>query len=338
MRGVLFKFLGLLLLAVSFAGGWLLLEYRTFLRTPLAVDESGAVLEVPAGANLGTLARDLHARGWLEHPLYLRVLGRWQGSAQQIKAGEYRIAPGTTPEHLLRQLVEGRVLQHSLTVVEGWTFQQLRAAVAAHKALRHTLTEFDDAELMAALGHEGVHPEGRFYPETYRFPRGTSDREFLRRAYDVMAQRLQREWEQRSDDLPVTTPDEALVLASIIEKETAVDSERGHIAGVFVRRLRRGMRLQTDPTVIYGMGDAYDGNIRRRDLRTDTPYNTYTRSGLPPTPIALPSGASIHAALHPESGDSLYFVSRGDGSHVFSATLEEHNRAVTKYQLGGQRR
>jgi len=338
MRTTLFKLIGIAVILASFAGGWLLLDYRAFLRTPLDVGDEGAILEVAPGTSLRTLARDMAERGWLEHPIYLAVLARWRGDAHQIQAGEYRVESGTTPAQLLDQLVQGRVHLHSLTVVEGWTFQQLREAVAAEPALRHTLTDASDEEVMEAIGHPGVHPEGRFYPDTYHFPRGTTDREFLRRAYATMQRRLEQEWAGRSEGLPVETPYEALILASIIEKETAVDAERRRIAGVFVRRLQRGMRLQTDPTVIYGMGERYDGNIRRRDLRADTPYNTYTRSGLPPTPIALPGGASIHAALHPEPGEALYFVSRGDGTHVFSATLEEHNRAVAKYQLGGNGR
>jgi UPF0755 protein len=232
-------------------------------------------------------------------------------------------------------LVNGEVVQHSLTIIEGWTFQQLLQAVRSHPMLTQTLADADPQAVMEALAEPGTHPEGWFYPDTYRFPRGTSDVEFLRRAYRVMQQRLAAEWEKRAEGLPLKSPYEALVLASLIERETAVAAERTRIAGVFVRRLRKGMRLQTDPTVIYGMGDAYEGRIRWRDLRTDTPYNTYTRHGLPPTPIAMPSGAAINAALNPADGKELYFVSRGDGSHHFSATLEEHNAAVRCYQLGG---
>jgi UPF0755 protein len=217
--------------------------------------------------------------------------------------------------------------------VEGWTFRQLLSALRRHEAVRDTLDGLSDEAIMARLGYPGKHPEGRFLPETYQFPRGTSDLEFLRRAYDGMQRALAAAWQGRAEDLPLDSPHEALVLASIVEKETGLASERARIAGVFVRRLRRGMRLQTDPTVIYGLGEAFDGNLRRRDLAADTPYNTYTRAGLPPTPICLPGKAAIEAVMHPAHGTSLYFVARGDGSHQFSDTLEAHNRAVQKYQL-----
>ncbi len=238
-----------------------------------------------------------------------------------------------TALQLLQQMVDGEVIQHTLTLVEGWSFKQVMVALRAHHAIRATLQGLTAAEIMSRLGYAGQHPEGRFFPDTYHFPKATSDIEFLRRAYSAMAERLEQEWVAREPDLPLKSAYEALILASIIEKESAVSAERAEIAGVFIRRLNKGMRLQTDPTVIYGMGEAYDGNIRRRDLRHDTPYNTYTRKGLPPTPIAMPGGEAIHAALHPASAESLYFVARGDGTHYFSATLEEHNRAVRKYQL-----
>jgi UPF0755 protein len=336
MRRIVFKLLGLLVLAASFGGGWLLLDVREFLRTPLSVGNEGAVYVVRPGTSLSQLARGLQHQGIITHPHYLAWLARWHGQAQHIRAGEYRIDPGTTPEELLEMLVAGKVILHSLTIIEGTSFQQMMATVRADEALEHTLKELSPDQIMAKLGHADQHPEGLFYPDTYRFPRGTLDVEFLARAYNTMQQRLDREWESRDPNLPLNTPYEALILASIVEKESALPEERSRIAGVFVRRLRRGMRLQTDPTVIYGLGDSYDGNIRSRDLRKDTPYNTYTRNGLPPTPIAMPSGDSIHAALHPAPGKALYFVAKGDGSHHFSATLEEHNRAVIKYQLSGK--
>lgn len=323
----------LLALAVAVLG-WI--HYQRFLGSPLAVPVQGYELMVAPGSSLGVIAQRLERDGLLEDPLLLRLLGRLSGQAGQIKAGEYRLAQGVTPGGLLRQLVAGEVVQHSLTVVEGWTFRQLRQAVAAHPVLVQTLTEVSDEQIMARLGAADLHPEGQFYPETYRFPRGTTDLDFLRRAFELMQQRLAQEWENRQPGLPVKSPYEALILASIIERETGVPEERPRVSGVFVRRLQIGMRLQTDPTVIYGMGELYDGRIRYRDLRRDTPYNTYTRGGLPPTPIALPSGAAIHAALNPADGEELYFVSRGDGSHHFSATLSEHNAAVRRYQLGGQ--
>lgn len=333
---VLYKTAGVLILLLSFAGGWYILDFRAFLNTPLTVEEGGSHYIVAPGTSLSRLAHGLAARGITDTPAYLVLLGRWQRVSQHIKAGEYHIEPGTTPSMLLTMLVQGRVRLYPFTIVEGWTFRQMLERMRESEDLVHTLQGLDDATIMQRLGHAGEHPEGRFFPETYRFPGGTRDIDFLRRAYQLMEQHLQREWQGRADGLPLKTPYEALILASIVEKETALATERGAIAGVFIRRLKRNMRLQTDPTVIYGMGERYDGNIRRKDLRADTPYNTYTRAGLPPTPIALPGGDSIHAVLHPDDGEALYFVSRGDGSHYFSETLEQHNQAVIKYQLGGK--
>ncbi|NIR60019.1 MAG: endolytic transglycosylase MltG [Gammaproteobacteria bacterium] len=309
-------------------------RYQAFVETPLIVGEAGMVFTVPKGATVESVAWMLAERGTLEAPRYLKWMARLTGKARRIQAGEYRIPPGTTPPELLAKLTSGEVVQHALTVVEGWTFHELMDAVRSHEALVHTLKDVTPQAVMARLGKPDEHPEGRFHPETYHFPRGTTDVEFLERAYDAMAQRLAREWEAREEGLPLETPYQALILASIVERETGLPEERPRIAGVFIRRLDRGMRLQTDPTVIYGLGADFDGDIRYRDLRRDSPYNTYRRSGLPPTPIAMPSGESIRAVLHPADEDALYFVSRGDGSHHFSATLEEHNRAVRRYQLG----
>ena len=321
-------------LLLAFAvGGWQVLRYRAFTEAPLAVPAEGYTLDVAAGTSFGQVAARLERDGVIEDALLLRVMGRLSGQAGRIHAGEYALTPETTPQRLLQQLVRGEVVQHALTVVEGWTFSQMMDAVRAHPALRNTLQSDDPNTLLAAIGIDQAHPEGLFLPETYLFPRGTTDVEFLRRANRQLQLLLEREWQGRAEGLPLKSPYEALILASIIERETGVPSERGTVAGVFVRRLQKGMRLQTDPTVIYGMGDAYQGNIRRRDLLRDTPYNTYTRRGLPPTPIALPSAESIHAALQPKDGNELYFVSRGDGSHVFAATLEEHNRNVRRYIL-----
>jgi UPF0755 protein len=312
-------------------------HFKLFLDSPLATGEEPAVLLVEPGHTIRTVARKLERRGWLEQPMYLVALAKFTKQDQRIHAGEFEVPPHIRPRELLDLLVSGKVVQHSLTVIEGWTFDQMMAAIRAHEVIEQTLTGLDDAEIMERTGHPGEHPEGRFYPDTYAFPRGTSDVEFLERAYRVMAERLAAEWEGRAEDLPLETPYEALILASIVERESAVPSERPMIAGVFVSRLKKGMRLQTDPTVIYGMGDDFDGDIRWADLRRDTPYNTYTRSGLPPTPIALPSGEALHAALNPADTDALYFVSRGDGSHYFSETLEEHNAAVSRFQLGGSK-
>lgn len=336
MARVLKTIVGLTLVAAILIGGWLVVDYRAFLRTPLQVGEKGMDLVVEPGMSLRAVAQELADKQALRTPYYLMLLGRIEQKSHRIQAGEYRITEGTTPPALLDMLIAGRVQLHSFTIVEGWTFAQLRDALARDPTLKRTLSELDDDSVMERLGHPGEHPEGRFLPETYHFPRGTTDAEFLQRAYGAMAQRLEEEWQGRADDLPLKSPYEALILASIVEKESAVASERTRIAGVFVRRLQQNMRLQTDPTVIYGMGDRYQGNIRRSDLRRDTPYNTYTRAGLPPTPIAMPSAESLHAALHPADGDDLFFVSKGDGTHVFSSNLNEHNRAVIKYQLGGK--
>ncbi len=325
--------LALLLVAVAAGALWLKLDYDRFLETPLAVD-SPLVFEIARGDSLQGVARGLAAEGLLERPGYLVWLGRESGLAGRIQPGEYRIEPGVRPAQLLERFTRGAVIQYPVTIVEGWTVPQLRAYLRGLEFLQHTLDGVPDADLLATLDLPPGHPEGRFLPDTYHFPRGTPDRAVLRRAYQAMADYLAKVWERRDPDLPLKTPYDALILASIVEKETGLASERPQIAGVFIRRLQRGMRLQTDPTVIYGMGADFDGNIRRRDLRRDTPYNTYTRKGLPPTPIALPGRAAIEAVLHPAPGDALYFVARGDGSHQFSATLAEHNRAVRKYQLG----
>ena len=290
--------------------------------------------DVAPGVGLIAVANDLHRRGILGRPRYLVWYARWEGKADRVQTGVYGLSPGMTPVQLLDKLVAGDVIQYALTIPEGWTFRQLRAAVDADPKLLHQLGTVPDDEVMERIGHPGLHPEGRFFPDTYYFTAGTTDADFLRRAFTAMDKRLAEEWQDRAPGLPYRAPYEALIMASIIERETAVPAERGQIAGVFVRRLQRGMRLQTDPTVIYGLGDAFDGNLRRRDLLADTPYNTYRHAGLPPTPIALPGAGAIHAALHPAPGDSLYFVARGDGTHHFSTTIAEHNEAVRKYQLG----
>jgi UPF0755 protein len=292
------------------------------------------VLEVKPGSGIADLARELQRQpGLLRSVLYLEAHVRLNGLAPRLKAGEYAITPGLTPRALIDRIVAGRVIQYPLTVVEGWTFRQLRQALAAQPKLVQTLQGSSNAEVMARLGRAGEHPEGRFLPDTYHFPAGFTDEAFLRRALAAMDRRLAEVWSRRAPDVPLSDPYQALILASIIEKETAVPAERPDIAGVFARRLRKGMRLQTDPTVIYGLGEAFDGDLRRQDLAADTPYNTYTHNGLPPTPIALPGSDSLNAAVNPAPGDSLYFVADGQGGHVFSATLEEHNRAVRRYQL-----
>ncbi len=323
-----------LFVLLCIAVGVLYLDYHRWLDASLHDRDEPQYLDVPSGTSFRALVGHLEREGLLDRPRYFEFMARHSGQAGRIQAGEYSVPAGVTPPELLRQLVEGRVIQYRFTLIEGWTFSQLRAALEADPRIVDTLEGLDGDAVMDRLERPGTHPEGWFYPETYSFTRGTTDVQILRRALHAMETQLEQVWEQRQEDLPLETPYEALILASIIERETGKPAERGKVAGVFTRRLELGMRLQTDPTVIYGMGDSYDGRIRTRDLRTDTPYNTYTRHGLTPTPIAMPSGAAIMAAVNPEPGDALYFVSRGDGSHHFSATLEEHNRAVRRYILG----
>lgn len=325
-----------LIMGSLLAVGALYIDYRAFLNRPMAIPETGIVLDVAPGSSITSIGKQLQERGILESSLYLQVYARLTDRASRIQVGEYRIRPGTTPRDFLKQLIEGRIIQYALTIVEGWTFRQMLQAVAAHKKISNTLQGLDDEQIMARLGHPREHPEGRFFPDTYFFPAGTTDFDFLKRAFQTMEQRLHDAWQQRDPNLPLGTPYKVLILASIIEKETALPSERREIAGVLIRRLTRGMRLQVDPTVIYGLGEAFDGNIRKEDLHRDTPYNTYTHEGLPPTPIALPGAESLLAAVKPAPGDTLYFVARGDGSHIFTRTLREHNRAVQRYQLNGR--
>lgn len=294
--------------------------------------------ELKSGTSLGAMARNLHEHGLLDEARdirYIRLFGSLSGMADRIQAGEYTLHGDMTPMLLMQAMVRGDIREYSLTIVEGWTLGQILTAMKAHSAIGHSEPGLTSARIKSELGIADASPEGWFFPDTYSFPRGTKDLDILRRAYRAMRAILREEWTQRdkTKDLPYISPYQALIMASIIEKETAVGSERQQIAGVFVRRLLKGMRLQTDPTVIYGMGENFDGNIRRADLLRPTPYNTYTQHGLPPTPIAMPGRASIHAALHPADGDSLYFVAKGDGSHEFSATLKAHNAAVRKYQL-----
>lgn len=308
-------------------------QFYRFTQQPLAIPEDGLVYELRPGTSVIRLANDLTTAGYLKHPRYFRLLAQYHGVTQSLKAGDYQLHYGVTPPALLSLFSSGKAIQQALTIIEGWSFEQVLAAVNADDALEHTLTGLAAEDIMEALGHSGEHPEGRFYPDTYHFQRGTTDVAVLEQAYQRLRAILKEQWARREQNLPLKSPYEALILASIVEKETGKADERRAIAGVFTRRLMNGMRLQTDPTVIYGMGENFSGNIRRRDLVNDTPYNTYVRDGLPPTPICMPGEAAINAVLHPEGGKSLYFVAKGDGSHYFSATLEEHNIAVRRYQL-----
>ena len=337
MHKFLFKGFAIVVLAASLGLGWFLVDYWDFLNSPLELSAGEETFEVAPGTSMRGIAGQLHARGVIRSPRYFEWHARLRGVAGSLHAGEYRLLPELTPAQLIENMSQGKVMLHAVTIVEGWTFRQMLEILHANEHLQHTLRGLEPEEIMARLGYPDEHPEGQFFPDTYRFPSGTSDLAVLARAYQATQEHLAREWQTRDPDVPLDSPYEALILASIVEKETGVPSERGQIAGVFARRLQKGMRLQTDPTVIYGLGTGFDGNLRRRHLREDGPYNTYRRGGLPPTPIALPGLASIQAALHPEPGDTLYFVSRGDGSHVFSATLQEHNEAVIRYQLKGRK-
>jgi UPF0755 protein len=297
-------------------------------------------VDVPAGAALRSVLQQLQRQGALRHARWVALYLRLHGTTVRVQAGTYEIAPHSTARAILDQLNAGRVVLESLTVVEGWNFSQLRRALDAHSAIAHQLHDLSDAQVMTALGHQGEAAEGRFFPDTYRFAGGTSDRKILESAYERMQAELNSAWSTRAANLPLMDADQALTLASIVEKETAREDERAKVAAVFVNRLRLGMRLQTDPTVIYGLGERYDGTIHTRDLEADTPYNTYTRTGLPPTPIAMPGAASLEATMHPADSDALFFVAtgNGDGSHHFSATLAEHDVALRAYlhKLGVQ--
>jgi UPF0755 protein len=292
---------------------------------------------IKSGSNIKSIAQNLSLQNIINDPWLFILLAKLKGVETRVRAGEYLIENGQTADDLLETFTRGSSIQYSLTVIEGWTFRQMVSAIAANPSIEHTLDGKTNLDIMTLLGYPEQHPEGMFFPDTYRFPKGTHDIDFLRRAYQVMQKHLSREWEQRDPDLPLKSSYEALILASIIEKETGAGYERPLISGVFTNRLRKKMRLQTDPTIIYGLGDSFDGNIRFRDLKKDTPYNTYLHAGLTPTPIALPGLDAIRAALHPDITEALYFVSRGDGTHQFSKTLQEHNDAVKKYQLSDRK-
>ncbi len=317
-----------LVLVLIFAG-WMLY----FVSSPVALKDEVVEVDLRSGSSLRSISEQLVEQGVLSNAWSFELLVRSMGMAGQIKAGNYLIERGITPYDLFEIITVGKTTQAGITFIEGWTFQQMRAAMMANDAIKHMTISYTDQQILENIGATESHAEGLFFPDTYFFSRGMSDQDILKRAYHAMQSRLNEAWEQREAGLPYKTPYEALIMASIIEKETGRADEREMIAGVFVNRLRIGMRLQTDPTVIYGMGERFDGNIRKKDLQIDTAYNTYTRSGLPPTPIAMPGLASIEAALHPAKTRALYFVGKGDGSHAFSSTLAEHNRAVVKYQL-----
>lgn len=329
------KLVVLLLIALFSAAlllGYSAWKFDSALKQPLNLTQE-QLLDVPAGATpTGTFNR-LEADGVLEGAFWLRLYWRFNLDGQPLHSGEYRMTPGMTAQGLIGLWQRGEVVQYSLTLVEGWNFRQVRSALAKHEKIVQTLSGLTDSEVMDKLGHPGVFPEGRFFPDTYRFVRGMTDVEFLKKAYNRLDDVLAQEWSKCAADAPYTDPYQALIMASLVEKETGVPEERGQIAGVFVRRLKIGMLLQTDPTVIYGLGERYNGKLTRAHLKEANPYNTYMVAGLPPTPIAMVGREAIHAALNPVPGSSLYFVARGDGSHIFSDDLDAHNAAVREFQL-----
>ena len=326
-----------LLFTLALASAGVAAAAAWWLNQPLALNAESVELSVEPG----TSPRDI-AQGWVQagvqaSPRWLYEWFRWSGQARKIRAGSYEIGRGTTPIALLNRMVRGDESLATVKLLEGWTFRQLRAELAKADALKPTTAGLSDADIMAALGAPGTPPEGRFFPDTYAYSKGSDDLAVLKRAHRAMQKRLDDAWAQRAADTPLKSADDALALASIVEKETGAAADRGRVAAVFNNRLRIGMPLQTDPSVIYGLGEAFDGNLRKRDLLADTPYNTYTRGGLPPTPIAMPGKAALLAAVRPDPSPALYFVARGDGSSEFSQTLAEHNRAVNKFQRGKSR-
>lgn len=304
-----------------------------FASTPMTLNTEIKEFSIKPGS-VRSVSQQLTKQEVLSHPWSFELLVRSLWQAGSIKAGVYQVKQGATPYALMEMMSNGDSTQSSITFIEGWTFAQIRAALNTNESIRHMTMAYTDQQLLQEIGADDAVPEGLFFPDTYFFVRDSSDKEILKRSYQTMKAKLQTAWEGRAPDLPYKNAYQALIMASIVEKETGRSSERPMIAGVFINRLHMGMRLQTDPTVIYGLGSNFDGNLRKKDLLRDNPYNTYTRSGLPPTPIAMPGLAAIQAALHPAETKALYFVGKGNGSHAFSATLEEHNRAVAKYQLG----
>lgn len=335
MKQVLISLLSSVLLLAILAGAiaW---DARAQLHAPLRIEQH-RTMELAPGSRLRDAIALMRADGLFASPrqsIYLEFWARATGEATQIKAGEYALDPGLSSLDLLALMVGGKTVLHELRLIEGIQFHQALKLIMEHPVIVHTLSDGRAETAMAAIGQPGVHPEGRFFPDTYRFPKGTTDVVILRQAYATMTRVLNETWETRAPDLPYARPEDALIMASIVEKETGLAAERERIAGVFVRRLKMGMRLQTDPTVIYGLGEIFDGNLRKRDLLEDGPYNSYLRTGLPPTPICLPGRHALRAAVHPAAGTELFFVARGDGSHQFSTTHEEHEAAVRKFQLG----
>ncbi len=327
MRFFFFRLLIPLLLVLGAASAW-------WLWFPITLPQAVAEVSIEPGTSPKEVAAFVAKAGVPVNATLLYLWFRLSGQSRQIRAGSYEWSGQVSPRQILQKLVRGDESSGSVTLVEGWNIRQVREALRKADRLKPDTAQLSDAQLMQALERPGLHPEGRFFPDTYTYSKGSTDLAVLRRAMRAMDRHLEAAWAQRNPKIPLKMPEQALILASIVEKETGLLSDQGQISAVFHNRLVLGMRLQTDPTVIYGMGTRFDGNIRRSDLTTDTPYNTYTREGLPPTPISMPGRAALHAALHPAASKALFFVARGDGSSEFSATLEEHNRAVNKYQRG----
>jgi UPF0755 protein len=328
------KIIGFILLILSFVSGWLWMDYQSALHQPALIDKT-VTIEIEKGDSLSRIIDKLVDQKLAVKPFWFKVIAFQENALKKLKTGEYELTSGLTVPKIVKLFVQGKTKQHPITFPEGWSFKEILNEIQKNPNLEHTLNELDFKKIMAQLEPNATapaSPEGLLFPDTYFFEKHTSDVALLKRAYDKMQQVLQQEWLKKAEGLPFKTPYEALILASIVEKETGVVAERPLIAGVFIRRLAQNMLLQTDPTVIYGMGESYQGDIKSKDLITATPYNTYVISGLPPTPIAMPGRDALYAVLHPDKGDSLYFVARGDGTHVFSATLKEHNLAVDKFQ------
>jgi UPF0755 protein len=335
--GILGRLLLLLVLAMALAAGGLWWwASQPFNLPAMAQLEDSVDLQIPSGSSAGSISKGIAQAtgGGPAQELLMNIWLRANGKAGELKAGSYEIVAGESPRSLIEKIASGKQSLRAVTFIEGWNWRQVRAALAKAKHLKNDSAALSDAQIMQRLGREGVHPEGRFFPDTYRYAKGASDITVLRAAMQTLDKQLAAAWDARRADLPLKSPEELLIMASIVEKETGAARDRATISGVFANRLKINMRLQTDPTVIYGLGESFDGNIRKRDLQTDTPYNTYTRAGLPPTPIASVGAAALQAAAQPADTKALYFVARGDGSSEFSETLEAHNRAVNKYILG----
>lgn len=333
MKQLMFKSLAILILSFSVAVGWLWMGFNGFMDNRISLPKSGLDIRIERGATFTSLSRELYQQGVFRSLFYPRLVASIYPELTQLKRGEYHLDQDMTARDVFTKLTKGEVINYQVRFIEGWTFADFINELVTQEALKSHLIGMSRKEIAKRLSIEQINPEGWFYPDTYNFPRGMSDLQILQIAHDNMKQKLDHYWQERDLDLPYDNPYQVLIMASIIEKETGLAGERNRIAGVFVRRLNKNMRLQTDPTVIYGLGKTFNGDLTRRDLRTNTAYNTYLNKGLPPTPIAMPSAASMSAAVHPADGTELYFVARGDGSHQFSTSLEQHNRAVRLYQL-----